>query len=168
MGQVLYEVSFQFYSMYYTPAIVLLLAAIPFFMLRKIRTQIEVRMQLLWFLSGMVMVGALIAQIILGICVYQDHQRFVVAYQQGDYETVIGEVENFVPMPNVGKGDESFQIDGVPFSYSPTRIHQGYHDPGTQGRAITGNGQLLKVGYIEKDGQNYIVYIEQLSADETG
>jgi hypothetical protein len=78
---------------------------------------------------------------------------------------VEGYVENFDPMPYEGHGDESFEINGVTFSYSDYSIQPGYTNSKSHGGVIAGDGQHLKVGYVyyNETYGNIIVYIEQLS-----
>ena len=91
------------------------------------------------------------------------YRKTVGAYQRGTYEIVEGYVEDFVPMPYEGHANESFQINGIPFSYSDFVITPGYRNAKSHGGVITGNGQYLRVGYIyfNETYGNIIVYIEQ-------
>ena len=90
------------------------------------------------------------------------YNKIVGAYKSGDYEIVEGFVEDFKPMPYEGHSDESFEINGVKFSYSDYSIGTGYNNAKSHGGVITGNGQHLKIGYIKELNGNVIVYIEQL------
>ena len=163
MSKVLYEVTFEWDSMYYGAAIVFVIAFVFFLAYRKKRFDLDTKMQVAWFFSGLIAVGALIAQIIMGISALNDYQKVVVAYEEGNYQTVVGEVEKFTTTTPEGKGYETFEIDGVYFSYSDNIIHQGYRNSKTFGGVIKGDGQQLKIGYIEKNGENIIVYIEEIS-----
>lgn len=89
------------------------------------------------------------------------YNKTVGAYKDGEYQTVEGYVENFEPMSDDGRGNESFEINGVRFSYSDNDIIQGYNDANG---VITGNGQHLKIGYVyfNEEYGNIIVYIEEL------
>ena len=86
------------------------------------------------------------------------------AYRSGQYEVVEGYVENFDPLSKNEKGSESFEINGVQFTYSDTKVITGYHNTNKNGGVITGNGQYLKIGYIYYNDSygNIIVYIEEL------
>ena len=90
------------------------------------------------------------------------HKKIAKQYEIGNYEIVEGLVENFEPMPYEGHGDESFEINGVEFSYSDYRKICGYNNAKSHGGVIEGDGQHLKIGYIDYDKENIIVYIEQL------
>ena len=149
--------------MYYGAGIVFVIALIFFLYHRKKRFELDAKMQVVWFFSGLIAVGALIAQIIMGISALNDYQKVVVAYEEGKYQTVVGEVEKFTTMTPEGKGYETFEIDGVYFSYSDHIIHQGYRNSKTFRGVIKGDDQQLKIGYIEKNGENIIVYIEEIS-----
>lgn len=91
------------------------------------------------------------------------HRAVVGAWQRGTYETVEGQVENFVPMPKEGKGSESFDLGGVYFEYSDNRLITGYHNAKVNGGVIRRNGQRLRIGYVwyEPYG-NVIVSIEEI------
>ena len=91
------------------------------------------------------------------------YKATVGAYRKGDYQTVEGYVENFVPMESDGT-PEQFEIDGVKFEYSKLAIRPGYHEIESQGDLIRYNGQHLRIGYvcIGVSRENIIVYIEEL------
>ena len=163
MNKILYEATFEWHSMYYGAGIVFVIALIFFLYHRKKRFELDTKMQVIWFFSGLIAAGALIAQVIMGVSAVKDYQQVVVAYEEGNYKTVVGEVEKFTTMTPEGKGYETFEIDGVYFSYSDNIIHQGYRNSKTFGGVIKGDGQQLKIGYIEKNGENIIVYIEDIS-----
>ena len=80
--------------------------------------------------------------------------RIIHTYKQGNYKTVEGYVENFVPASKGGETNEdteqeSFDIKGVHFSYGDRFIKKfGYHLPSTQGGYIKKDGQYLRLGYI--------------------
>ena len=99
--------------------------------------------------------------LILAFSTVSSYKTTVVAYEKGEYEVVEGYVENFVPMPSEGM-DESFEINGVKFSYSDYNITFGYNNAKSHGGVIEGNGQHLKIGYVIDNGENIIVCIEQL------
>ena len=104
----------------------------------------------------------LIISVLLAFSTVAEYKAVVGAYEKGEYEVVEGYVENFVPMPYEGHSDESFEINSVKFSYSDYTITFGYNNAKSHGGVIEGNGQHLKIGYIVINGQNTIVYIEQL------
>lgn len=91
------------------------------------------------------------------------HHAVVGAWQRGEYETVEGQVENFVPMPKEGKGSESFDLGGVHFEYSDNCLITGYHNAKVNGGVIRRDGQRLRIGYVwyEPYG-NVIVSIEEI------
>ena len=91
-----------------------------------------------------------------------EYETIVGAYKDGEYQVVEGYVEKFDLMPYEGHKDESFEINSVKFSYSDYNITFGYNNTKSHGGVIKGNGQHLKIGYIDVNGENIIVYIEQL------
>lgn len=96
------------------------------------------------------------------ICILIDmYRKTVIAYRNDDYQIVEGYVENFDPMPYGGHKDETFEINGVKFGYSDYTIMIGYHNTKSHGGVIRDNGQYLKIGYIQYNNENIIVYIEE-------
>lgn len=91
-------------------------------------------------------------------------RKTVWEYNEGNYETVEGYVENFDPMPYTGHKRESFEINGVKFVYSDNATVSGYNNTKSHGGVIKGNGQHLRIRYIYYDESygNVIMYIEQL------
>lgn len=87
-------------------------------------------------------------------------------YHNGDYLTVEGYVEDFATRYHEFMGEESFTVDGVYFCYEPDANLPGtYHYVrGSKKGVITGNGQHLKIGYVEREefGDRVIIYIEEL------
>ncbi|MDD3184270.1 MAG: hypothetical protein PHD70_05410 [Anaerostipes sp.] len=89
--------------------------------------------------------------------------QIIHAYNQGNYKTIDGYVENFTPASKGGETDEdseleSFDIKGVHFSYGDSFIKKfGYHLPSTQGGYIKRNGQHLRIGYITNDENQYVI-----------
>lgn len=164
MSNILYEAAFEWHGMYYGAGIVCVIALIFFCYHMKKRFELDAKMQVAWFFSGLIAAVAFVAQIIMGASAVKDYQQIVVAYQKGQYETVTGEVKNFTTMTPEGKGQEAFDIDGVHFSYSDSIVQQGYHNSKPFGGVIQGEGQKLKIGYVEKNGENTIVYIEEISS----
>ena len=104
----------------------------------------------------------LIISVLLAFSTVAEYKAVVGAYESGEYEVVEGYIENFDPMPYEGHAEESFEINGVKFSYSDYRITFGYNNAKSHGGVIEGNGQHLKIGYVVGNGENIIVYIEQL------
>lgn len=87
----------------------------------------------------------------------------IVCYYEGNYEIVEGYVENFIPRPVNGHAMETFSINGIKFSYSEGVIKPGYRKTYYHGGCITGNGQQLKIGYINYGSDKAIIYIEEIS-----
>lgn len=79
------------------------------------------------------------------------------------YSEVIGSVENFSPMPWSGHKQETFDINGISFSYSTYDIKPGYHTSSSWGGVITHNGQFLKIQYIGTDEYKVITFISEIT-----
>ena len=115
-------------------------------------------------LGGSLFVG-LIAAVIL-ITEISGYSQLADAYNRGEYEIVEGYVENYDTTHPRGGPTESFEINGVYFAYSEYEIHQGYRKDKAHGGVISGNGQYLKIGYVNTysngERRNIIVYIEEV------
>lgn len=84
-------------------------------------------------------------------------------WKSGEVSEVTGYVENYHPMPASGHDMESFEIDGVSFSYSNFVLQTGYHCAASWGGVITHNGQHLKIQYIPIENEKLIVYIAEVA-----
>lgn len=65
-----------------------------------------------------------------------------------DYQTVVGYVEDYQLTPVGAHNKESFEIDGVPFSYPPSGNTWFYHTTRDAGGVVRGNGQYLEIHYF--------------------
>ncbi|MBL4789916.1 MAG: hypothetical protein JKY60_13035 [Kordiimonadaceae bacterium] len=59
---------------------------------------------------------------------YARYNKVVTFYQDGQYETVEGIVENFIPLPRENGAVESFTVKGKKFHYSDYRIEPGFRN----------------------------------------
>lgn len=165
MGNVLYEVTYRADRETMIPFVVLLGCLYLFVEeIRKIRHDKTTRGHRVNL--GIGSVGLVLSLIVCSIFVVTQmdmYQNIVVAYQEGQYMTVEGYVEDFVPMPAEGHAHETFQINGIPFDYSDNSALQGYNNTKVHGGVISGNGQHLKIRYIyyEPWDCNVIVCIEE-------
>lgn len=114
------------------------------------------------------MIGLLFAGAFLIMMISENidlYKTTVGAYRSGNYETVEGYVDSFIPMAKGGHSRESFEIDGVHFEYSENLIPSAYSKAKSNGGVIRGNGQYLKIGYIfHPTYGNVIVYIEEIDS----
>ena len=163
-SRVLYEAAFAF-----EPAWLLLAAvavAFPlalFVIMRKLREAGLIgRKGASWVVAAAVVTVLLLG----GVFLWYEARLYratVGAYRRGEYRTVEGCVEDFHPMPETGGDRESFTVDGVAFEYSDYELQFGYHNARSLGGVITGDGQHLKIGYVQLRWQgSVIVYIEEL------
>jgi hypothetical protein len=67
---------------------------------------------------------------------YSQHQRHKKLIEEGGCKVVEGPVENFVPMPYGGHGDESFTVSGVRFQYSDFTVTDGFNNTSSHGGPI--------------------------------
>jgi hypothetical protein len=56
--------------------------------------------------------------LILGVNLVSEFFAARQAYARNDSSVVEGTVENFQPMPSLGSANESFSVNGTPFSYN--------------------------------------------------
>ena len=167
MKNILYEATSKFdFSILAIPAIMIFLMLIFPLIIKKSYKGKDVKLSIkfgkLFCLAGILFV-ALLSTVVL-IAQLNMYNKIVGAYSRGEYQIVEGYVENFEPMPYEGHADETFEINGVKFSYSDYNIHPGYNNTKTHGGVIKENGQHLKIGYVylNETYGNIIVYIEHL------
>lgn len=65
----------------------------------------------------------------------------------GQYSVVEGPVEHFVPMPNQGHASESFDVQGVGFSYSTYEITSCFNHTTSHGGPIH-EGLQVRIAYV--------------------
>ena len=168
MNNVLYEATSKFdFSIFSIPVIMIIIMSIILRVIKKsydgkdIKSNIKAAKSVC--LLGVLFVSFLSAVVL--ISQLNMYHKIVGAYNRGEYQIVEGYVENFDPMPYEGHADESFEINGVKFSYSDYNIHPGYNNTKSHGGVIKENGQHLKIGYVylNETYGNIIVYIEQIS-----
>lgn len=175
MNHVLYEASsFAFHELYLTIAMLIIYLIILPSLAQRLYNDPRVKKRENWtdihikriFTIGSIVGILAVAAFVIPIILRQIdmYDKIVKAYQLGNYEVVEGYVENFKPVPNEGRKGESFDINGVSFSYVNNEIMQGYNHIQADGGVITGDGQHLRIGYIyyNKTYGNIIVYIEEL------
>lgn len=166
MGNILYETEFKFELPILIPFILLIAAFAMPKMKEKAVAQNDIKTnkefeKVFMIIFRIFCVFMILIELVIGTFQYKN---IVLAYRNGNYQTVEGYVENYTPMPYGGHSEESFTINGVEFAYSDFIITQGYHNAASHGGVITHNGQHLKLGYVEPDASNgnIIVYIEEL------
>ena len=170
MNRVLYEASFEFDPFHLGPIfimifVVIFIAVFPFILKHKLnnnKNHYNYKSIKSLYIAGFGFFATFSLGVLLGqIDMYN---KIVKAYEQGNYQIVEGYIENFDPMPYGGHKEESFDINGVHFSYSDFSVQPGYHNAKSHGGVITGNGQHLKIGYVYYNSAegNIIVYIEKI------
>lgn len=83
---------------------------------------------------------------------FYTRNNIIKPYFQGQYLTANGYVEHFEPLPVHGNGTESFEVNGVRFTYSKSSIsYIGYNIESSNGGFIKANGQSVKIRYIYDD-----------------
>ncbi len=110
---------------------------------------------------GAMLTSILVVLIFLSFLIFQisDFIDFV----KEDYSIVQGYVTNFEKSKEDGITStfESFEVNGVKFEYKDNVIRSGYRKTMGNGGVIKGNGQYLKIGYINQGDYNAIIFIEE-------
>lgn len=116
-----------------------------------------------------IMIGALGILLLAGVMALvipeqvRLYRSIVGAYERGDYQIAEGFVEDFHPMPEEGHDTERFTLNGTAFEYSDYSVQFGYHTSWANGGVISGDGQHLRIGYVEDPRLGkVIVRIEEL------
>lgn len=81
------------------------------------------------------------------------------AYASGQFSVVEGKIENFRPMPPLGRADESFFVNGVMFSYNVLDDTACFHNahphgiirPGVEVRVFYKDGCILRLDIRRKE-----------------
>ncbi len=162
---VLYEIGVKFDPMMIIPVIlaVIILSIPPILGLfyKKHKNSVNIRaIHLINIISVCLTLIIITVTAFFAIKSVNEYKALMNAYQNKEYLTVSGYVEDFMTSEN-SNGEESFRIEDINFSYSPG-FDYGYNVTSKNGGVITGNGQYLKIGYVEYNGKNKIVYIEQI------
>lgn len=167
MNNVLYEVSPSFsLEFLIIPAILLIFVCLFPLILKKTAEEkgTPIPKEGLIFIRVFCLCGALFVFFLSAVAFifqFNMYNKIVGAYNRGEYRTVEGYVENFHPMR---KSYETFDINGVEFSYSDYNLHKGYNNTKSHGGVITGDGQHLKIRYVyfNETSGNIILYIEEI------
>jgi hypothetical protein len=110
----------------------------------KVGARLADRPALQKFILAFAVVWTVIAALIVGT----DNYKAAKALRTGDYKVAEGRVENFIAVPSYGKGDESFDVEGVHFAYSGYIITAGYNTYASHGGAIRA-GLPVRIAYKE-------------------
>ena len=163
-NQILYEASFRFQRAWLLVAA--FLAVWPWLLVRLYRNCRGSRKAVAKFEFTLGIFGALVLIMIFALVIPDQIRMYdatVGAYRRGDYRVVEGTVEDFHPMPKEGGARESFRIGDVTFAYSDFTVQFGYNKSRIRGGVITGDGQRLRIGYVNwRWLGNVIVLIEAL------
>lgn len=119
-----------------------------------------------WFLRGVAICCGVLF-ILVSISHISDFLYLKERYENGDYLTVEGHVQNLATVRFPDKGGDCFEIDGVEFVYSQgdATLH-GYRREAQHGGVVTREGQYLVIRYIPDPytGMNHILYIAEKEA----
>ena len=98
----------------------------------------------------------LLVSVMCSFDVVSNYKDIVIPYCNGEYLEVEGQVENLEIEPFLGKGNDSFSVNGIEFDIGSS-TKPGYQKQAAYGGKITENGQEVKIKYIEAHGFNYIM-----------
>ncbi|MCE4563172.1 hypothetical protein INQ51_02510 [Maribellus sp. CM-23] len=82
------------------------------------------------------------------------------------YTKIEGKVEDFNPAQKSQNHFESFSVKGVHFRYSDYLIIDGFHKTSNNNGPIKENGQMVRIGYTNIDGENVILKLEISAQNE--
>ena len=166
MKNILFEATFEFEFAYLIPIFMLVFISLFPLIMKKYyeNNDAKINYKVVRIFCGCAFAFVALISIIAGVFQVNMFNKTVGAYNRGEYQIVEGYVENFDPMPYEGHANETFEINGVKFSYSDYNIHPGYNNTKSHGGVIKENGQHLKIGYVylNETYGNIIVYIERL------
>ena len=77
---------------------------------------------------------------------YVPYRELTTAYRNGNYSTTIGVISQFRPMPSTGHSQESFEVNGIHFSYSNFVITPCYNKTRQSGGELS-DGMVVKISY---------------------
>jgi hypothetical protein len=97
-----------------------------------------------------------------------DYFQIVKPYLEKKYLIVEGNIKDFIPMPEGGHVNESFNVNNIHFEYSSYSSTAGFKKVALSGGPLKQNGQYVRIGYIARkgiavDNENIIVKIELLT-----
>lgn len=107
-----------------------------------------------------------IASLIITICLLFHALYPIYCFNTGNYEIIEGYVEDFKLGSSTDNKMESFSINGVCFKYSDGVISGGYNRTINHGGVIRGDGQHIKIAYIDYEKSNQIIFIEEFPFGE--
>lgn len=110
-------------------------------------TWILLLLSLISFVAGMVVIPVTI----------KNRQKTLRIFEERRYQSVEGLVEDFEPYRLPKHKQVNFTVKGVYFEYSDANPSYSFNECG---RAIYGNGEQVRIGYVTENGKNYIVKIE--------
>jgi len=100
-----------------------------------------------WWQLGFAIAPPLMLSVVTGGSIYLEHRRYVSAYREGRTEYVEGVVEHFVPMPEDGHDNESFEVAGHRFEYAESHLTAGYNTTCGNGGPI-GDGRRVRIWHV--------------------
>ena len=95
-------------------------------------------------------------QILCVVILILEYQNVYLPYKDNAFQTIEGEVSVYKTDSVV----ESFEINGVEFKYTEKDMMLGYNKIKENGGVILGDGQYIRIGYIQYTGRNVIVSID--------
>lgn len=124
-----------------------------------IEFQIKVKKSRLGFASSF---GGffLIWSLLLAYTLFSQYFSIVISSLTKNYQIVEGETDKFDPMPYTGRKAESFEVNSVLFKYSDFDGSEGFNTSCSHGGPICGNGQKVRITYMDLNNRNVILKLE--------
>ena len=89
---------------------------------------------------------AMAISVLINTVTWSQYQKAISRLRSGDFKTVQGKVENFVPEPWSGHAMESFSVSGKIFSYGYYVDTPGFHNSTSHGGPIK-EGLYVRISY---------------------
>ena len=163
MENVLYEFNFNYFNLLWL--LIPFILGVAFVFNRKLVSGGKGIPRIISIIFSVVGVAVFILGISIMSSYMHDYNTYKELLETNQVEIVEGEIEKFHAQSKEGHDTEHFEINGVYFEYSNFVVSNGYNKPKCYGGVISGNGQKLRIKYVqeESDGETYntILYIEQ-------
>jgi hypothetical protein len=98
--------------------------------------------------------------IVLVPAMFGEYFKTKSVYDNKQYQTTEGVVENYHPMPASGHDSERFTVNGIEFEFSDFDVSDyGYNNAASLGGAIK-EGLKVRIGYFDNGHKNVILKLE--------
>lgn len=163
MKKVLYKFHFLYYEFFLTIilGIILFSCSLYFFVTPLSNEQQTVPTMLFLKYTSIISVVLIGLAFIWAIYYVFEYHSLKKIISEDKYQVVIGEIKNYTKK-GINSKFEKFEIDDVKFRSLDIFLKNGYYLCKKFSGIIKGNGQKLKIYYVQRFKKNIIVYIEEI------